>query len=270
MKKSIKLLVAVALILMAATNQIKAQDLSLDIIQSAIDTYDSKCPIEVNEGIFITKVELVNNYIHYYADIKPNQNDPEIYERIKENPENQKEVILVFLSTQSSNIVYQYCKKNQIGIKYTYTFNSDESTALEVVITPEEMTAALERKLPPHNMVIKLIENERANLPIDTGNGLTETDIKLTDDFVELYYTVDENKSNFEGVALVLATDEYKSILLNALTSSPATNLFVFYVAQDEKGLKLIYTGDQTQKSAECVITVEELKKELIKNANNK
>ena len=33
-------------------------------------------------------------------------------------------------------------------------------------------------------MLEKMVENERAVLPLDTGYGMTETDIQLTDEYI--------------------------------------------------------------------------------------
>ena len=260
MKKAIKQLVAVALILMAATNQIMAQQKDLSIIQAAINIYDSQCPIEVNKGIFVTKVRLEDNYMNCYANIVPDDDDPTVYQRLKENPQKQKDLLLVYLSTQSTNILYKYCKQNQIGIKYTYTYNSDETTTLVIDITPEEVTDALEQRLPAHSMVEQMVENERSSLPLEIGNGMVETDVQLTDECVMMYFSINENMQDFDFLEKMVTNPEYKKIIIKTLMASPATKLFLNYMIKDNKGLGTIYTGDQSKKTTQSIITVDEIK----------
>lgn len=260
MKKAIKQLVAVVIILMTSTNIIMAQDNDLEIIQSEIKNYNSKCPIEVSKGIFITKVKLEDQYMHYYSNIIPQENDSTAFQRLKENPQNQKELLLAFLSTQKTNIAYNYFKKHQIGIKYTYINNGDESTTIDVVITPEEVIAALGQQLPAHSMLEKMVENERAVLPLDTGYGMTETDIKLTDEYIMMYYTIDENKANMARSKAMLNNPEYKKLVINVLISSPSTKMMIDYMVQDNKGLGMVYTGNKSQDIIQCLISSDEIK----------
>lgn len=144
----------------------------------------------------------------------------------------------------------------EIALRYVY-ISSNKGKRAELTFTADELDKYLELDVDDNEALQLLVQREKARLPIDAGNGVTETDLKLLPDALEIVLQCDEQTVNMEQ--LEVNRDLLIKNIENAIISgvSLETNTYAVLCAETNRSLKTTYKGGK--KTVAIVISKERL-----------
>ena len=269
----------VAMLCFLAFGLTGCQDSDKKLLEKTVEGVNEKCPIVVSPEIQIAKLELEEDYLTYYFDYSeqsymlPDEIDASLKKELANQILNaisrfsgeEKEILDLLLKKEMGlKFVMDFKRsKKQITVKFTAKeirskLNSADNTSDNADNASDDSFADEESETSSNLATLKSsVETGKNLLPMDLGNGITMTDMYLSNGSLYYIYDVDENQ-----VPLASWNDEVianvKAAIINELKTSAqgdASNAQLIHLCS-QTGTDIVYRykGDQT--GIECDITV--------------
>ena len=240
------------------------QDSDKKLLEKTVEGVNEKCPIVVSPEIQIAKLELEEDYLTYYFDYSEQSYmlPDEIDASLKKELANQILNAISRFSGEEKEILDLLLKK-EMGLKFVMDFKRSKKQ-ITVKFTAKEIRSKLnsadnasddssadeESETSSSLATLKSsVETGKNLLPMDLGNGITMTDMYLSNGSLYYIYEVDENQ-----VPLASWNDEVianvKAAIINELKTSAqgdASNTQLIHLCS-QTGTDIVYRykGDQT------------------------
>lgn len=112
-------------------------------IETQVELENSTCPNKLEEGMTMTRVELVDNYIVYYLEIDESLGDMNQFKRYQpELKENLRDYFKSMKDDMTMKYSIQLYVDQNIGIHYRYYGNKSKEY-VDVIFTPQEISTIL-------------------------------------------------------------------------------------------------------------------------------
>lgn len=257
MKKTKQILIAVAILLIAATQSSIAQTLK-ELAKQA----NSQCPIQASEEFTITKVKAEGNTLNYYNTVKRSNGSNATFQSIKNNPAQQKATVLINYHTLDKDLI-DYYVENKIDVKYTYTDEGDPKSVATILLSTDEMRKASRYELPADEMLSQMVAIMKTALPIEMRKGYSKTNLELDAKNVITTYTIDEDQYDMDKLEPYMQSDEYKEGILSPMKTNNILNILLHYIANSNRGVMEKIVGNKTNRAIIISVTPEEVKAAL-------
>lgn len=254
----------VAMLCFLAFGLTGCQDSDKKLLEKTVEGVNEKCPIVVNPEIQIAKLELEEDYLTYYFDYSEQSYmlPDEIDASLKKELANQILNAISRFSGEEKEILDLLLKK-EMGLKFVMDFKRSKKQ-ITVKFTAKEIRSKLnsadnasddssadeESETSSSLATLKSsVETGKNLLPMDLGNGITMTDMYLSNGSLYYIYEVDENQ-----VPLASWNDEVianvKAAIINELKTSAqgdaANTQLIHLCSQTGTDIVYRYRGDQT------------------------
>lgn len=247
------------------------QDSDKKLLEKTVEGVNEKCPIVVSPEIQIAKLELEEDYLTYYFDYSeqsymlPDEIDASLKKELANQILNaisrfsgeEKEILDLLLKKEMGlKFVMDFKRsKKQITVKFTAKeirskLNSADNASDDADNASDDNFADEESETSSNLATLKSsVETGKNLLPMDLGNGITMTDMYLSNGSLYYIYDVDENQ-----VPLASWNDEVianvKAAIINELKTSAqgdASNAQLIHLCS-QTGTDIVYRykGDQT------------------------
>ena len=254
----------VAMLCFLAFGLTGCQDSDKKLLEKTVEGVNEKCPIVVSPEIQIAKLELEEDYLTYYFDYSEQSYmlPDEIDASLKKELANQILNAISRFSGEEKEILDLLLKK-EMGLKFVMDFKRSKKQ-ITVKFTAKEIRSKLnsadnasddssadeESETSSNLATLKFsVETGKKLLPMDLGNGITMTDMYLSNGSLYYIYEVDENQ-----VPLASWNDEVianvKAAIINELKTGAqgdASNAQLIHLCS-QTGTDIVYRykGDQT------------------------
>ena len=124
-------------------NPVSESEIQRLMIENRVDIENSNCPLQLEEGMTMTRVELVDDYIVYYCEIDESLCDMNQFKRYQ--PELKENLRDYFKSLKNDLAMKNSCQSyvdQNIGIHYRY-FGNKSKEYVDVIFTPQEISTIL-------------------------------------------------------------------------------------------------------------------------------
>lgn len=261
----------VAMLCFLAFGLTGCQDSDKKLLEKTVEGVNEKCPIVVSPEIQIAKLELEEDYLTYYFDYSeqsymlPYEIDASLKKELANQILNaisrfsgeEKEILDLLLKKEMGlKFVMDFKRsKKQITVKFTAKeirskLNSADNASDDTDNASDDSFADEESETSSNLATLKSsVETGKNMLPMDLGNGITMTDMYLSNGSLYYIYEVDENQVpleswNDEVIANV------KAAIINELKTSAqgdASNAQLIHLCS-QTGTDIVYRykGDQT------------------------
>lgn len=261
----------VAMLCFLAFGLTSCQDSDKKLLEKTVEGVNEKCPIVVSPEIQIAKLELEEDYLTYYFDYSeqsymlPDEIDASLKKELANQILNaisrfsgeEKEILDLLLKKEMGlKFVMDFKRsKKQITVKFTAKeirskLNSADNASDDAENASDDSFADEESETSSSLATLKSsVETGKKLLPMDLGNGITMTDMYLSNGSLYYIYEVDENQ-----VPLASWNDEVianvKAAIINELKTSAqgdASNAQLIHLCS-QTGTDIVYRykGDQT------------------------
>lgn len=234
-------------------------------LPESVQAFSGKCPITIDgfgEGNELTSVTLENNEVTLLC--TTTKNDKESNGSIAKN--------VMSMGDSFKLLAYNYLLKNgpefkavieeaqKAGAKVKIVVKEkDSDKSVEFPVTAPDMQAIADGsfKIDENQVMLQAAVNSaNAYLP-RTEQGMTVNGVSLSDEYVELNWTLDERKVSMKTMESVLP--RYKSMMLP--TKETEYKDIVDLCLKANHGIKYVFHGSKSDSSFEIVYTVDELQK---------
>lgn len=245
--------------------KIQMQEEKLKFAQM-IERVNNDCPIPLTMGKGqVTAVKLEDNCVTYYTSFAPGYSNA--LSELK-NDEKIKEGILMCilcLDGQGDNrgsMILDLLEKYNYGFRVVITESA--TGTFDFRATADELATLHERyQLNPHEALYKLlsilIEAERVNYPQKLDDGMIMTDITLEDENIVFTIQVDENLYSISQMEE--NNDLIRASVIKEGLSQPESHYFLEMCKVSHSGLVYRFTGKQSLKKHDIVISSDEMRK---------
>lgn len=263
----------VAMLCFLAFGLTGCQDSDKKLLEKTVEGVNEKCPIVVSPEIQIAKLELEEDYLTYYFDYSElsymltyaykidaslkKELANQILNAISRFSGEEKEILDLLLKKEMGlKFVMDFKRsKKQITVKFTAKeirskLNSADNASDDADNASDDSFADEESETSSNLATLKSsVETGKNLLPMDLGNGITMTDMYLSNGSLYYIYEVDENQ-----VPLASWNDEVianvKAAIINELKTSAqgdASNAQLIHLCS-QTGTDIVYRykGDQT------------------------
>ena len=261
----------VAMLCFLAFGLTGCQDSDKKLLEKTVEGVNEKCPIVVSPEIQIAKLELEEDYLTYYFDYSeqsymlPYEIDASLKKELANQILNaisrfsgeEKEILDLLLKKEMGlKFVMDFKRsKKQITVKFTAKeirskLNSADNASDDADNASDDSFADEESETSSNLATLKSsVETGKKLLPMDLGNGITMTDMYLSNGSLYYIYEVDENQ-----VPLASWNDEVianvKAAIINELKTGAqgdASNAQLIHLCS-QTGTDIVYRykGDQT------------------------
>lgn len=261
----------VAMLCFLAFGLTGCQDSDKKLLEKTVEGVNEKCPIVVSPEIQIAKLELEEDYLTYYFDYSeqsymlPDEIDASLKKELANQILNaisrfsgeEKEILDLLLKKEMGlKFVMDFKRsKKQITVKFTAKeirskLNSADNASDDADNASDDSFADEESETSSNLATLKSsVETGKKLLPMDLGNGITMTDMYLSNGSLYYIYEVDENQ-----VPLASWNDEVianvKAAIINELKTGAqgdASNAQLIHLCS-QTGTDIVYhyKGDQT------------------------
>ena len=247
------------------------QDSDKKLLEKTVEGVNEKCPIVVSPEIQIAKLELEEDYLTYYFDYSeqsymlPDEIDASLKKELANQILNaisrfsgeEKEILDLLLKKEMGlKFVMDFKRsKKQITVKFTAKkirskLKSADNASDDTDNASDDSFADEESETSSNLATLKSsVETGKNMLPMDLGNGITMTDMYLSNGSLYYIYEVDENQ-----VPLASWNDEVianvKAAIINELKTSAqgdaSTAQLIHLCSQTGTDIVYRYKGDQT------------------------
>ena len=230
-----------------------------------IERVNQDCPIPAAMGRgAVTSVKLENGYVTFYISY-----EPEFFNILSglKNEEKVKEgLIMCFLcvNAQGNNngdLIMDKLEFFNYGVKLIITESA--KGRFEYCATADEIKNLRKKyNLNPHealyNLLLLGLEAERATLPMDLGDGIVLQDCRLEDENITLRIHIDESLYSIDE--LLSNKEQVKESILEEGLRDPSCKGLLDMCKVSHSGLKYIYEGNRSKKTAEILLSSRELR----------
>lgn len=230
-----------------------AQTTKLQTIEGKVAEINKKLPIKTDGGSTIEKIKIEDGYVVQYAS-RPSMYDSAGNSLLKPYGES----FLEQAKNENVRIMYEEYLAAGLGVKQIMYF-SDAKKTESLTFEVSDLKRMLTFPASAYWQLLSELRGGRKNLPMAAGEGLTCIDYE-TPHYGFLYiYEVDEDVYQIEILQKNL--NKNKFIVLSELATGKS-DLFEMakLCANAGFGLGMKYIGESSGKSAEMIMSYEELK----------
>lgn len=231
-----------------------------------IERADRDCPIPAAMGKgAVTGIKLENDYVTYY--LAYDSDYINVLSRIDDKEKLKESILMCFLcinaqGSNQGNLVMDYLAKFGYGIRVIITESA--TGRFDFKANVDEINNLREKyQLNPHealyNLLSIIIEAEQTSLPIILDEGFLLTEYNLDGENIVITIQLDENLYSIDTMASNL--DLVKKSMFEEGLSDPSSKALLDMCKVSHSGLKYIFTGKQSHKSFDVLLSSKEIRK---------
>ena len=231
-----------------------------------IERADRDCPIPAAMGKgAVTGIKLENGYVTYY--LAYDSDFINILSRIDDENKVKEGILMCLLcinaqGSSQGDLVMDLLAKFGYGIRVVITESA--TGRFEFKANVDEINALREKyQLNPHEALYNLlsisIEAERTSLPLKLDEGFLLTDYSLDGENIAITIQLDENLYSIDTMAS--NKELVKESMFEEGLSDPSSKALLDLCKVSHSGLKYIFTGKQSHKSFDVLLSSNEIRK---------
>jgi len=231
-----------------------------------IERADRDCPIPAAMGKgAVTGIKLENGYVTYY--LAYDSDFINILSRIEDKNKVKEGILMCLLcinaqGSSQGDLVMDLLAKFGYGIRVVITESAtgrfDFKANVDEINTLREIF-----QLNPHEALYNLlsisIEAERTSLPLKLDEGFLLTDYSLEGENIAITIQLDENLYSIDTMAS--NRELVKESMFEEGLSDPSSKALLDMCKVSHSGLKYIFTGKQSHKSFDVLLSSNEIRK---------
>ena len=149
--------------------------------------------------------------------------------------------------------------ESELNLKYIVT-GKHSNEVKELVFTADKLEQAHENKLSVKDLLMHSVENVNVELPLDAGQGMLITDIKIEDDY--LVYKVKNDESKITMQDLEMAKNGGPALengIISSFNNTDNASVIMLgkHVKEAGMGIKYIYYTDNSNEQVVADVTPE-------------
>lgn len=231
-----------------------------------IERADRDCPIPAAMGKgAVTGIKLENGYVTYY--LAYDSDFINILSRIEDKNKVKEGILMCLLcinaqGSSQGDLVMDLLAKFGYGIRVVITESA--TGRFDFKANVDEINALREKyQLNPHEALYNLlsisIEAERTSLPLKLDEGFLLTDYSLEGENITITIQLDENLYSIDTMAS--NKELVKESMFEEGLSDPSSKALLDMCKVSHSGLKYIFTGKQSHKSFDVLLSSNEIRK---------
>ena len=238
------------LLVVSSCTENKKQMMSLDLVET-VSELQVKLPLSFGDLGSLTNVEYKDTIFTMELTIDERECSFENFVKMKNN---RKNFILTHISAsrQTGRKLFEQCASYNVYLRYLLK-GKYSNKELEIIVTPEEIKQALNKKCSAYQVLKIQIEGENSTLPEKIDDGAVITNIDLIDTMVYVTVKYDEDIFQLTGIEDKLENTG------KILASDPLTANFLKTISDARCGLVYRYVGSVSGKTYDIVFTSKEL-----------
>lgn len=242
------------LLVVSSCTENKKQMMSLDLVET-VSELQVKLPLSFGDLGSLTNVEYKDTIFTMEITIDEKECSFENFVKMKNN---RKNFILTTISAskQKERKLFEQCASYNVYLRYLLK-GKYSNKELEIIVTPEEIKQALNKKCSAYQVLKIQIEGEKSTLPEKIDDGAVITNIDLIDTMV--YVTVKYDEDIFQLTGIEDKLEMNKKNTGKFLASDPLTANFLKTISDARCGLVYRYVGSVSGKTYDIVFTSKEL-----------
>ena len=231
-----------------------------------IERADRDCPIPAAMGKgAVTGIKLENGYVTYY--LAYDSDFINILSRIDDENKVKEGILMCLLcinaqGSSQGDLVMDLLAKFGYGIRVVITESA--TGRFDFKANVDEINTLREKfQLNPHEALYNLlsisIEAERTSLPLKLDEGFLLTDYSLEGENIAITIQLDENLYSIDTMAS--NRELVKESMFEEGLSDPSSKALLDMCKVSHSGLKYIFTGKQSHKSFDVLLSSNEIRK---------
>ena len=231
-----------------------------------IERADRDCPIPAAMGKgAVTGIKLENGYVTYY--LAYDSDFINILSRIEDKNKVKEGILMCLLcinaqGSSQGDLVMDLLAKFGYGIRVVITESATGKFDFKANV--DEINALREKyQLNPHEALYNLlsisIEAERTSLPLKLDEGFLLTDYSLEGENIAITIQLDENLYSIDTMAS--NKELVKESMFEEGLSDPSSKALLDLCKVSHSGLKYIFTGKQSHKTFDVLLSSNEIRK---------
>jgi hypothetical protein len=231
-----------------------------------IERADRDCPIPAAMGKgAVTGIKLENGYVTYY--LAYDSDFINILSRIEDKNKVKEGILMCLLcinaqGSSQGDLVMDLLAKFGYGIRVVITESA--TGRFDFKANVDEINTLREKfQLNPHEALYNLlsisIEAERTSLPLKLDEGFLLTDYSLEGENIAITIQLDENLYSIDTMAS--NRELVKESMFEEGLSDPSSKALLDMCKVSHSGLKYIFTGKQSHKSFDVLLSSNEIRK---------
>jgi hypothetical protein len=231
-----------------------------------IERADRDCPIPAAMGKgAVTGIKLENGYVTYY--LAYDSDFINILSRIDDENKVKEGILMCLLcinaqGSSQGDLVMDLLAKFGYGIRVVITESA--TGRFDFKANVDEINALREKyQLNPHEALYNLlsisIEAERTSLPLKLDEGFLLTDYSLDGENIAITIQLDENLYSIDTMAS--NKELVKESMFEEGLSDPSSKALLDLCKVSHSGLKYIFTGKQSHKTIDVLLSSNEIRK---------
>ena len=231
-----------------------------------IERADRDCPIPAAMGKgAVTGITLENGYVTYY--LAYDSDFINILSRIEDKNKVKEGILMCLLcinaqGSSQGDLVMDLLAKFGYGIRVVITESA--TGRFDFKANVDEINTLREKfQLNPHEALYNLlsisIEAERTSLPLKLDEGFLLTDYSLEGENIAITIQLDENLYSIDTMASNM--ELVKESMFEEGLSDPSSKALLDMCKVSHSGLKYIFTGKQSHKSFDVLLSSNEIRK---------
>lgn len=231
-----------------------------------IERADRDCPIPAAMGKgAVTGIKLENGYVTYY--LAYDSDFINILSRIDDENKVKEGILMCLLcinaqGSSQGDLVMDLLAKFGYGIRVVITESA--TGRFDFKANVDEINALREKyQLNPHEALYNLlsisIEAERTSLPLKLDEGFLLTDYSLDGENIAITIQLDENLYSID--TMVSNKELVKESMFEEGLSDPSSKALLDLCKVSHSGLKYIFTGKQSHKTIDVLLSSNEIRK---------
>lgn len=231
-----------------------------------IERADRDCPIPAAMGKgAVTGIKLENGYVTYY--LAYDSDFINILSRIEDKNKVKEGILMCLLcinaqGSSQGDLVMDLLAKFGYGIRVVITESA--TGRFDFKANVDEINTLREKfQLNPHEALYNLlsisIEAERTSLPLKLDEGFLMTDYSLEGENIAITIQLDENLYSIDTMAS--NRELVKESMFEEGLSDPSSKALLDLCKVSHSGLKYIFTGKQSHKTFDVLLSSNEIRK---------
>lgn len=226
--KRICIILAVLISVAAA----KAQSFTYEDLELFVNEWNSSLPQSMGPSMEMISVSITPAELILVGNV--NELDAEIEQDLLDQLRGN---ILTIISDEESKEFFSALI--DLGISYRIIlFGSKSGKTGEVLITPDDMLKIISTETTPQERLNALIASRKSILPVDCGDGIIYTDLRISGNYLEYVYQVPDHKVNS------LTPESAKSAIREFLTIDETSKFEARKCVEAGYGMAFIYIGE--------------------------